>query len=405
MFFLKDRQSLKFKEFSKVNMELWKKYFSRLFSNISSRNLKLGTGKLLYPNLALFTETNNHFILELLGVTKDFTGLKPFLHKYPSTSQYLGQFETQQEAPIFNFAARNNGICTLLLSNEADLQAVRSRFGFVTDQWQTRLNRVGANGALFSFADTFQSCFINNCLIVNKQGEIYRVKYILHAVIVHKKHPKEKYASDLLNRLDKPLRTTNDLYGVHYIPKPPYEDFALSGQFANLFLLPKLREPRIGEFLKKHPLFIRRALSCKNCLYNKKFKWIEGNPDPEEEYIQPDLMLEREDGFFDICDLKTAALDKQRVTKGRHRRRRFIDYVEEGVAQLANYEEYFRFKRNAEWSWSKHKVKVNNPNLILVVGSYENASKAEINEATRKLKPNYQIIDYDTLNSLFLRRT
>lgn len=97
--------------------------------------------------------------------------------------------------------------------------------------------------------------------------------------------------------------------------------------------------------------------------------------------------------------------NKQRITKGRHSRRRFIDCVEEGLAQLANYEEYFKFRRNVEWALSKYKVKINNPNLILVVGSYENASKDEINEATRRLKPNYQIIDYDTLNSLFLKRS
>lgn len=141
------------------------------------------------------------------------------------------------------------------------------------------------------------------------------------------------------------------------------------------------------------------------CPNNKKFEWIEGNPKPKEKYIQPDLMLEREDGNYDICDLKTVIASKKRITKGQHCRRRFIDYVEEGIAQLANYDDYFRFKKNADWAWSEYKVKVNSPRLILIVGNYENASRAEIEEAIRRLKSNYQIIDYDTFNALFLGRS
>lgn len=388
----------------KVNIQEWNKYFALLHGNISCGIIGLD-GRVLFPNLALFTETDDHFILELLGATDDFTRLKPFLHKCSSTSRYLGQFDVQEKAPLFELGARNTEISTFLLSREVDLDAVKRRFGFIADQWGTTLDRKGGDGGLFSFTPTFQSCFINNCLVVNKHNEIYRLKYILHAIIVGKKHGIEEYSADLFNKLNKPQRTTNDLYGIHYVPKPPYEYLALSGQFANVFLLPELRETRIGEFLKRHPQFINKALLCKGYLYNARFQWIEGNPNPDEKYIQPDLMLRRADGFFDICDLKTALLDRRRITKGSHCRRRFIDNVDEGIAQLANYEDYFKFRLNAEWAWSKHKVKIKDPNMILIVGSYENASKAEIDEATRKLRPNYQIIDYDTLNALFMKRS
>jgi hypothetical protein len=393
---------LKFREFVDSTLYSWNEYLSTLYSYISKGKLKLGTGGLLYPTLAVFTETKDHFICELLGATESFAGLKHFTNGSPSTVGYLCQFEGQQEAPIFNLGSRNSGICTLMLSNEVDLEAVRKRFGFVAGQWKTHLVRKGENGALFTFSENFQSFYINNCLLINRLGEIYRVKYILHAEIVSKSFPEKEYAADLSNRLSKPAYSTSDLFGVHYIVDPSYKDYALSGQFANVFLLPELKETRIGEFLRKHSSFICNALECKGYLYNAKFEWVEGNPDLEEKYIQPDLMLERENGNFDICDLKTAITYKKAITKGQHRRRRFIDYVEEGIAQLANYEEYFSFKKNADRAWSKYKVRVDNPRLILVVGNYENAPRAEIEEAIRKLKPNYQIIDYDTLNALFL---
>jgi hypothetical protein len=116
-------------------------------------------------------------------------------------------------------------------------------------------------------------------------------------------------------------------------------------------------------------------------------------------------MLRRADGHYDICDLKTAALDRPRLTKGKHRRRRFIDYVYEGVAQLANYEDYFSYEMNRQFARSLYCVEVENPALILIVGTFDNASVDEIQEASRQLRPNYRIIDYDTVNALFVKPT
>ena len=36
------------------------------------------------------------------------------------------------------------------------------------------------------------------------------------------------------------------------------------------------------------------------------------------------------------------------------------------------------------------------------MGSYENVNKKEVHEATRMFQSNFEIFDYDTLNSLFL---
>ncbi len=112
-------------------------------------------------------------------------------------------------------------------------------------------------------------------------------------------------------------------------------------------------------------------------------------------------MVELSDGSFDIYDLKTAAIDKQSITKGGHRRRRFIDYVQEGIAQLVNYKEYFKFEKNQQLAQQKYKIKVSEPTLILVVGNYDNAEKEEIREASRTLPEKCYIIDYDTLNAMF----
>jgi hypothetical protein len=260
------------------------------------------------------------------------------------------------------------------------------------------------NGSLFAFGENFRSCYIDNCIIVNRLEEIYRIKYVLHLTIIGKSFSKCEYLKDISRNLESPLETSDDLTGIHYIKNESEEDHMLAGQFANLFLVPGLRETTIGDFLEKNPDFLRRAfrtLSCRDVLYQKELKWIEGNPYPEKS-IKPDLLFERNDGCFDIGDLKTPLLDKGKITKSDHRRRRFTDDVNEGVAQLANYREYFSFQKNRAYAESKYGIKVSEPKLILIVGSYENVIQNEVNEASRTLPLNCMVIDYDTLNLMYL---
>ena len=139
-------------------------------------------------------------------------------------------------------------------------------------------------------------------------------------------------------------------------------------------------------------------------MYQPKLDWIEGNPDDSEKAIILDLMLERDDGYFDICDLKLPKLERESITQGERRRRRFIQDVEEGFSQLANYQDYFNFEKNRNFAWSKYKIMISNLRLTLVLGNYDNANREKIQEASRKYQGTpYNIIDYDTLNSFLLK--
>lgn len=44
-----------------------------------------------------------------------------------------------------------------------------------------------------------------------------------------------------------------------------------------------------------------------------------------------------------------------------------MDNLQEGIAQVANYEEYFHFDRKKEFAKSKYNIEVLNPDLILIV--------------------------------------
>ncbi|MFK4388803.1 hypothetical protein ABH916_000731 [Peribacillus frigoritolerans] len=404
-----------FNEFIKLNEQIWHEYFRGVFNEMLRKKLTLQDGGIiLFPNIILFTQTDNHYIVELLGANRGYHGLTTKIHKEKSTQKYLYQFDYEEDpgykGSLFHVEdteSKNRGMSGIdggLLSKAIDIDKLNDRFGF-RDHWPaSQLSRANEkDGPLITFYGKIQPFYFNNCVLVNRLNDFYRIKDIVHMTIVNKNYSKEFYKDDLnVNLQDHFFQ--NKLLGVKHCKEEKIEDFALSSQFVNTFLIPNIRETTIGEFLFQNPSFIQKAFSCKQFLYEKELDWIEGNPNLDEKFINPDMLLEKDDGYFNICDLKLPKLNKKNLTKGKHKRRRFVDDVQEGIAQLANYEEYFHFDKNKELAKSKFNIEVLHPELILIVGNYENLKAEEVREATRSLKSNYRIIDYDTLNALFLNK-
>jgi hypothetical protein len=179
------------------------------------------------------------------------------------------------------------------------------------------------------------------------------------------------------------------------------EELLVAGQMQSMYLFPGLHETTIGEFMNQHPEVIKRVFNAMNFEYEPYLEWKEHDGTVQDAAINPDLMIQRKDGYYDIYDLKTALLQKKKITKGERRRRRFIDYVEEGVSQLANYREYFCYEQNASHAKEKYGIEVKDPNLVLVVGSYENSDPDQVIQACRKYN-NVHIVDYDTLCKAYI---
>lgn len=396
---------MRFDEFCRAHREVWDRYFNKLYSSLSKGEAKLEDGVLLFPNMVLYTETDHHYLAELFGASPKYKRIVPRRHKESSTLKYLYQFADIEGNPLFAINGRNWSLKLLLLSRDIDVNRVKERFGFDPyDAYPTRLHMTKEGGCLLSFGPKFQSCYLDNCLLVNTYQQIYRMKPILNLAVVSKAMPVSDFLEDVKPKHMWPAQSTQELVGVTYCPSRSAWARILSGQFANLFLVPGLEEPNIGKFLHENPNFVRHALDCVDFLYEQRLEWKEVSPksDSDQEYIQPDLLLRLANGCWDICDLKRPLLDKAKITKGQRSRRRFVDYVQEGVAQLANYEHYFNFQANADYARRKYGILVDNPRLILIVGNYENADIGAVKEAARMLKPNYAILDYDTLNVSFL---
>ena len=112
------------------------------------------------------------------------------------------------------------------------------------------------------------------------------------------------------------------------------------------------------------------------------------------------MMVKGRDSLWRIVDFKLPLLNRKNVTRGGHRRRRFIDSIAEGISQLYNYHDYFTHEDNVTAAVARLGERVRDPSLTLVVGTSENVDAEEVGQALRAYKA-VDIIDYDTLVKLY----
>ncbi|NKD14626.1 Shedu anti-phage system protein SduA domain-containing protein [Aeromonas caviae] len=385
--------------FEKFKSEVEKKLNSHL-SKVHKASISgkiIGNGRnILYPNMLIFTQCEGYFIAELIGATDIFNGLSIKTCKEKSIYKYLSQFEdsiSDKGIHIDTSGVRFNSIC---FSRNGDVNKMKERFPSL-HLYKTVLYSPDGIGSPISFGPNFESCAIENSAILNNKSSQYRCKDIQTMYIFSNKITQEK----LTFTLDHFLNTV-EVRCVRGFQDEFYEMVTIAGQLQNMYYFPRLHETSIGEFLKLHPKVVMQAFGSSRVEYEPHLKWVERDASCDDDAINPDLLVQRADGYFDIYDLKTALLTKKSITKGERKRRRFIDYVSDGIAQLANYSEYFSYPQNAKLAKEKYGIEVKDPKLVLVVGDWDNSCQEKITQALRAYK-NIEVIDYDTLCKLFIR--
>lgn len=384
----------KFKAFTK---NFWDNYFKYLTKLQADGYLYATGGTIIYPNMLLVTDCKGYYIAELMGASRKYNGLTLKIHKESSIDRYLSQFEYNGTAaePCLHLDSHKVSFDGICISNiEKDNPDISKRFPFL-DYYQTGIRRTNGNGSLFTFGDNFISCALHNSVLVNKGEFCARAKFISGLYIFSSRISKKNLIEELEHY------TKDSPKGIYISDNDVTERKIISGQFQNTFLLQGVRETTIGEFINRHPEIIKKAFDTDHFLYEPSLNWLEHDGTCEDTSINPDLLVRRKDGKYDIYDLKTALLNNKKLTTADRKRRQFIHTVRDGIAQLGNYQEYFQYPKNAQHALEKYGVVVNNPNLVLIVGNMENYDAAEISQAGRLL-PNLQIIDYDTLCHLFM---
>lgn len=396
-----------FDKFIQETKDFWVSYFSQVSVAQRSGLLKtqqmpgdpigmdLGGYSILYPNMLVITDCKGYYIAELVGSVKRFSGLTVKIHRERSIYRYFSQFDGDNPDPVIYFDASEHGLSHLCISQGGDIERIKQRFPSV-ELYDTELGRNGGSGSPLGFGPNFKSCFMEHCILINVKNELFRCKNILYSCVVK--------SAILKNELLDVFRIacgSGYIAAVHTVSCGE-ERRVVAGQLQSMVLFPSLHETTLGEFLKLHPMVLKEVFKSDNIIYEPYLEWIEHDGTCEDLAINPDLLVKREDGFYDIYDLKTALLDKRKITKNGRSRRGLISYVEEGIGQLANYREYFAYAKNAELAERKYSVKVRDPRLVLVVGSWENVDAEEVEQACRKYGASVQVVDYDTICHMFM---
>jgi len=389
-----------FDKFKDIIKEFWGSYFEHVSNEQKAGRLEPANATILYPNILLLTNCNGYYIAELMGASKTYTGLKLKTHNEPSINRYFRQFDdhTRGDTSFIHFNSRGVVYDTVTIASDINLEGTIERFPAL-EMYETTMVCSKPTSNLFSFGEEFTSCALHNVVLINKNELATRAKFILGLFVFSSKLTKKALIKECEYFIDG-----EDVRGVRRFEGDIEERKYVASQLQNTFLFHGLRETTIGEFIRLHPDIIKRAFDTDHFIYEPSLDWKEHDGTCEDTAINPDLLVRRKDGTYDIYDLKTALLTKPSLTISDRKRRQFVDTVRDGVAQLGNYLEYFSYPKNAKHALEKYGVVVSEPNLVLIVGNYENFDAAKVSQAGRLL-PNLQIIDYDTVTHLFMGLT
>jgi anti-anti-sigma factor len=157
--------------------------------------------------------------------------------------------------------------------------------------------------------------------------------------------------------------------------------------FEDLINSQRTRESDIHHFFEEHPTFLLgqeyRQLHSKVLL--------ERNDDGP---LIPDFMLQPFDD--ELCDLLELKLPREPVVVGRENRKRFSSAVQEAVAQLRTYRDYFDDRTRREEIQRRYGIRVYRPRMAVLIGRVTSVDPIEYRRIADGQKE-VRIMTYDDL--------
>lgn len=390
--------------FSKTCKRVFDQYFKKIETALASGQLLFRDKNkctLKFPTMLITAKTDDVLYVELIGSSST---RRPLRIKKSSVKDFEMTISLNNKTKNsgFKFKLQGEGSCIMnTMIGDSDREVIEDTDRFPMSKYFDGgvLGTDNISNTL-TFSDDFISSRLSNILVTSTRKNIYKARYISE-MIIFKKDIDIRKLEFLLDEYCFFPRERGEInfFGV-YIDNDSKKEFDTS-HLQNLVLIGGVHETAIGDFLNDHPQILLKSLGYCDFIYEPSLEWIhkiENNPD---KFINPDLLLKRPDGNYDICDLKKGLINKKSLTKDERRRRRFIDPVNEGLAQLANYEEYFTYKENLKHANDKYDISILEPNKVLIIGNKTNSNSDEIKEALRG-HSNISVIDYESIISLYL---
>jgi hypothetical protein len=120
-------------------------------------------------------------------------------------------------------------------------------------------------------------------------------------------------------------------------------------------------------------------------------------PWPDGGFLEPDFLVQRTDGLFEIFELKTP---QERLVCPKKYRNKFTAKVNEYLSQAQYYSEYFDDSENRNRVKALHSLDVQkSPDMVLVVGTDDGVDKKLLHLLTRRETNALRIVTYDDILS------
>ena len=369
--------------------------------NIAIKNGQIRiSGKYSFTNILRVAESTNHYICELYGSKEYPLGQRISLDIPTKTEKVVNT--TSYFVPGTNINDSMTAPCTMFSSGSAAINArLATKFDFDTVNKALNLPKFVPNLSwdvaeipLAVLPRTNYAYLVNVELIRTDNLKIF-YRTIPSAFIVQKSVA-DAGLYDWLNKTCSDLVQRGIIIGINPIADAPIEHF--SNQLLSL-ANQSVNESYIDNFLLENSDYFANALGYQRALSQKVLSWLERTDiDPYES--KPDYLMERKDGYFDILDLKKGVIPYSSVTKhiksGKDGKARisFNSYVTDLIAQLQDYERFFRYEENSKWALKEYRIKVKNPRLIGIVGNYNNFDNDEVKYAIEPYRDKIKIISY-----------
>ena len=349
----------------------------------------------LFPTTLDAYDTAQGIFLEFRGNIDKLRPLRVNYRRLANADDLFNLFPSREKLrPIFASAGEYRLSGMIFTEEGIDDLAMRR---FPTHRLFTGgLRAAGGLQARLSFPYLSEIASIDNVMVCQAHEKVSRAKYFKVVLGLPKSTTKRALRDFLRYSL---ISIDGNMFHCPLVNRAPaHIDYTLA-EFQSIYLSSRENERTIARYLEDHPALLKMSLDADEIIFEPKLKnFSENKALIQDSYIPDALFRAKGEEHFNILDFKLAKPSKTNLVASSSggRRKRFGSYVRDGIQQLAEYQEYFNDERNADFAESTYGVKIANPKLYLVVGSWENIKHDDANQAMLSEKTNLTILDYDT---------
>jgi len=362
-----------------------------------------------YPTHIIFTEINKSIVIELIGYSESRV---PLIAQTLTAKNYFfdDKILTKSTDIRYAFSGGSPFLKTAWLNLISNLtkEQIMHDYNFTEDRMKSAfpnrttiiINSMDGSTFIPFYIDNKVFSSYQNCSTFYVSNNRTKMRHFLAIIVIENNRNYSFY-----NKLfDDNLNITNYNIPLGISIAVSKTDMSLANQLNSLIHVSNISEPNIQSFLEENPQLLLKSLDYKNFIPQKELVWIEGNP-TENNSIIPDMFLQRNNGTLDILDFKLPLNNVNKLTKGISSRKRFIDKVEEGIAQLCNYYDYFQIDKNVLYAKENGVTLAEDTKFYLIIGNKDNYIKDEIDRIIKHRKINLILLDYDALALLFYKKS